>query len=119
MITNFREKPLIDLIYQILYIKQIPHEIIAKYFLRAYTEQTSFCYEMNRLLMKQSGKDFQIFINILFEGLSNESLSISEDEYLYRGTKMNKKEIDQIINLFNQWKNKSNKSLPSFLLYSR
>ncbi len=69
-----------------------------------YKEEISFCYEMNRLLMKQAGKHYQTFIKILFEGLLNNYLIISEDEYLYRSSKMLKIELEKIITLFNQWK---------------
>ena len=36
------------LILPLLYIGDIPHGILAKFLLRSYTEETSFCYEMNR-----------------------------------------------------------------------
>jgi hypothetical protein len=72
---------------------------------------------MNKLLMKQKGKNYQVFISLMFEGLLNKSLSISEDDYLYRGSKMIKNEIDNIIKSFEQWKVKGDKSFPSFLLY--
>ena len=55
----------------------------------------------------------------MFEGLLNKSLTISEDDLLYRGSKMSRLEIDKIIKLFEIWKEKQDKSLPSFLLYSR
>ena len=74
---------------------------------------------MNRLLMKQDGKHYQTFIKILFEGLLNNYLLISNDEYLYRGSKMSKIELEKIITLFNKWKKKDDKSFPSFILYSR
>ena len=119
ILINHREDQISNLILPMLYIKEIPHDIIAKYLLRAYTEQTSFCYEMNKLLMKQKGKDYQTFINIMFEGLLNKSFPSSEDDLLYRGTKMSRIEIDKIIKLYEKWKEKSDKSLPSFLLYSR
>ena len=69
--------------------------------------------------MKQTGKHYQTFIKILFEGLLNNYLIISEDEYLYRSSKMSKIELEKIITLFNQWKKKEDKSFPSFVLYSR
>ena len=53
LLINYNENEIANLFLPLLYIKEIPHEIIAKYFLRAYTEETSFCYEMNRLLMKK------------------------------------------------------------------
>ena len=119
LLVNHSENEISNLILPMLHIREIPHDIIAKYLLRAYTEQTSFCYEMNKLLMKQKGKDYQTFINIMFEGLLNKSFPTSEDEFLYRGTKMSRIEIDKIIKLYEKWKEKSDKSLPSFLLYSR
>lgn len=123
ILKNYSEKEIIDLINPMLYIKEIPHEIVAKYFLRTYTEETSFYKEMNNLLMKKKGIDYQSYINVLYKGLLNDSLLVSKDDNLYRGTVMSKKEIDEIIKLFNQWeeeKDKNNdKSLPLFLLYSR
>jgi len=104
LLSNHKEEKIANLIIPLLYIREIPHGIIAKFLLRAYTEETSFCYEMNRLLMKQTGKHYQTFIKILFEGLLNNYLIISEDEYLYRSSKMLKIELEKIITLFNQWK---------------
>jgi hypothetical protein len=100
-------------------MKDIPHQIITKFLIRSYTEETSFCYEMNKLLMKQKGDNYHTFIKLMFEGLFNKSLIMSFDEYLYRGTKMTRNEIDKIIELFNQWNKKGDLSIPSFLLYSR
>ena len=119
LLINHRENQIVNLIFPMLYIKDIPHEIVTKFFLRAYTEETSFCYELNKLLMKQSGKYYQTFIKLMFEGLFNKSLSISLDDCLYRGTKMTRNEIDKIIKLYDQWNKKGDKSIPSFLLYSR
>ena len=119
LLINHREDAIVKLILPMLYIKDIPHEIISKFFIRAYTEQTSFYSEMNKLLMKQKGKDYNTFIKVMFEGLFKKSFSISEDDLLYRGSKMSRKEIDNIINLFENWKKNKNNSLPSFLLYSR
>jgi hypothetical protein len=51
--------------------------------------------------------------------LSNNTLSISEDDYLYRTSKMNKRLIEEIIEQFKKIKQNEDKSLPSFLLYSK
>ena len=119
LLINHRNNKITNLILPILYIKDIPHDIICKYFLRAYTLETNFYKEMNRLLMKQSGNHYHTFIKVLYEGLFNESITKSLDACLYRGTKMNHNEIDKIIKLYNEWKTKGDKSIPSFLLYSR
>jgi len=86
-------------------IKEIPHKIIAKYFLRAYTEETSFYKKMNNLLMKQKGEDYQIYIKLLFKEVLNDSLLVSKDDNLYRSSAMSSREIDEIIKLFNQREN--------------
>ena len=119
LLMNHQENKIVNLILPLLYNKEIPHEIIAKFILRAYTMQTSFCYEMNYLLMKSKGKPYQPFIKIAYEGLLNNSLYISFDEYLYRGSQMSKLEINKIMKEFEMWKKKPKNNLPSFILYSR
>ena len=119
IVNNYTEKQIKNLILPMLNIKGIPHEIISKYFLRIYTENTSFYREMNRLLMKREGQDYQTFIDIMFEGLLNKSISISEDDNLYRATRMSRKEIDDIMKKYEEWDAKGDISFPSFLLYSR
>ena len=119
LLINHREEKIVNMILPMLYIKEIPHDIITKYFLRIYTEKTPFYSEMNKLLMKQYGKYYKTYIDVMYEGILNNSISISEDDYLYRGSKMSKKEIDDIMKKFEEWKQKQDKSFPSFLLYSR
>ena len=119
LLINHREDKIANLILPMLFINNIPHEIIIKYFLRLYTEQTSFYSEMNKLLMKQNGKYYKTFIDVMYEGLLLKSISISEDDFLYRGTRMTKNEIENIMKKYEEWKLKKDKSIPSFLLYSR
>ena len=119
ILNNHREVQIKNLILPMLNLKGIPHEIIAKYFIRIYTEDTPFYGELNRLLMKKKGEDYQAFIDILFEGLINKSLSFSKSENLFRGTQMSKIELDEIMKKYEEWKVKDDKTLPSFLLYSR
>jgi len=64
---------------------------------------------MNKLLMKQAGKYYQTFMKVLLEGFLNQSLSISEDNYLYRRATMSKIELDKIMKLSKEWKEKSDK----------
>ena len=43
--------------------------------------------------MKQNGKYNKTFIDVMYEGLLLKSISISEDDFLYRGTRMTKNEM--------------------------
>lgn len=120
LLINHRDDEIIKLMFPLLYIKGIPHEIIVKYLLRAYTLNNSFYSEMNKLLMKHDGKIYQTFIKLIFEGLLNKSIYFSEDNYLYRGTQMTKNEIDNIMKSFEERRTLDHyEPLPLFLLYSR
>ena len=119
LLNRHGEKAISNLIHPLLYVKDMPHEILAKYFAKAYTEETSFYKEMNNSLMKQNVKEYEAFIRIMYEGLANKSLSISEDNKLFRGSYMSRNEMNAIIKKFEEYQQKKEKDLPSFLLYSR
>lgn len=42
LLKKYSEKQIIDLIHPMIHIKEIPHEIIAKFFLRAYNIENLF-----------------------------------------------------------------------------
>ena len=119
LLNRHGERSIANLVHPLLYVKDMPHEILAKYFARVYTEQTTFYGEMNNSLMKKNVKEYEAFIRIMYEGLANKSLSISEEEYLYRGSYMGKEEFDKIKKKYEDYQKKGNPNLPSFLIYSR
>ena len=56
------KKNIAELLLPMIYIKDIPNDLISKIFARIYTQNTSFYPEMNKNLMKKHEKDFQTFI---------------------------------------------------------
>ena len=119
LMSNHGEKEIAELLLPMMYIRDISHELISKIFARIYSQNTSFYPNMNEYLMKKKGKDYQTFIKVMFEGLANGSLQNANDKILYRGTKMSRTEINEIKKRFEKWKKDNDKTLPSFLLYSR
>ena len=115
---NFKDQKIQKLILPMLYIKDFPREISSKFFIRMYTEQTSFFTELNKSLMKKENI-YDTYVKTVYEGLFIGSLRHSEDEILYRGTRMTKSEIDNIRKSFEEWNKIKDKKLPHFLLYSR
>ena len=93
LLKNHGEKEIAELLLPMMYVRDIPHELISKIFARIYTQNSSFYPEMNKNLMRKHEKDFQTFIQIMFEGLRNGSLSCSTDEYLYHGQKWQGKKL--------------------------
>ena len=116
--NNFKEEKIQKLILPMLYIKDFPREIVSKFFTRIYTEQTSFFSELNKSLMKKESY-FDIYVKAMYEGLYIGSLQHSNNEILYRGTRMKRNEIDNIRKSFEEWNKIGDKKLPQFLLYSR
>jgi hypothetical protein len=64
-------------------------------------------------------KIYNTYVKLVYEGLYIGSLKQSNDEILYRGSKMSRYEVINIRKSFEEWKNKKDYNLPSFLLYSR
>lgn len=62
---------------------------------------------------------FDIYVKAKYEGLYIGSLQHSNNEILYRGTRMKRNEIDNIRKSFEEWNKIGDKKLPQFLLYSR
>ena len=116
--NTFKDEKIQKLILPMLYIKDFPREILSKFFTRMYTEQTSFFSELNKSLMKKESC-FDIYVKTMYEGLYIGSLKHSNNEILYRGTRMKRSEIDDIRKSFEEWNKIGDKKLPNFLLYSR
>ena len=115
---NFNEENIQQLIIPMLYLENFPRGIISKFFDRMYTEQTSFYSKINYSLMKKEN-NYNTFVKAMYEGLYIGSLQEAKDDILYRGSRLSKKEVKNIINSFEEWKKINDKNLPQFLLYSR
>ena len=96
-------------------VKEIPNEILSKYYVRAYTIESQFFREMNLCLMKKDTKKYLTFIRMLYEGVKIKSLKSHNNSILYRGALMSKKELN---NLKTFMLNKK-KNLPSSIVYGR
>ena len=101
-----------------IYIEKLPIEILSKFFVRIYTEETFFYHSLNQSLMRKENT-YDIFVKVLYKGLYIGSLHNTEEEILYRGSKISKNEIDNIRKSFEEWNKNKNNKLPKFLLYSR
>ena len=116
--NNFDQKNIQKYIIPMIYIEKLPIEILSKFFVRMYTEESLFYYSLNQSLMKKENT-YDIFVKVLYKGLYIGSLHNTEEEILYRGSKISKNEIDNIRKQFEEWKKNKNNKLPKFLLYSR
>ena len=94
---DYANKGLNELIYLHRKIGKIPLEIIAKYWIRYYSSESSFYCLMNLQFMKNVYNDYEPFIKILYKGLEKGFLQSKNDQELYRCQLISKKEFDRIV----------------------
>ena len=111
-----KEEKIVDLFKQINDMKDIPNEIISKYWARAYTLESPFYEEMNDDLRSGKINKYLSYIQMMYEGIKIKSFYFKPKKKLYRGAKFSEKEISNI----QKYKiNSENKDLPRAIIYSK
>ena len=109
------------LLSQIINLRNIPKELLCKYWLRAYTAKP-FHYKMNDYLNRGLSGKYSLFIKLMYEGLRLKVLESQIVKVLYRGAHMTKKEIKKIIECLIKKQNNLSKGIlfcRAFLSFSR
>ena len=109
------EKELVDVFEQLINVDKIPHEILSKYWARAYTLDSNFYRNMNRDLKKLNTKNYLTYIQIMYEAIKIKSFPINNSKYLYRGTYFTPEEMKILQSFLSQKK----EGLPGALVYCR
>ena len=109
--NNFSNKCLDSIIY----IKNIPIEILSKYYARLYTEESkaSFYKNINNELRSGKIEKNLPFIKTLYEGIKSKSLPLSNENVLYRASIISLDEIKKIEECFEK------KDLISLIVFSK
>ena len=78
-------------------ISDIPIELLSKYYTRIYTDQDSHFYsDLNKDLRENKKSKYLSYIKVLYEGILKQSLPLSTDKILYRGSLLANKEINKL-----------------------
>ena len=109
------EEKLVSLIEQLINIEKIPHEIISKYWIRAYTVESNFYRKMNKDLRQSNTNNYLTYIQMMYEAIKIKSFPINKSKYLYRGTYFTYKEI----NILRKYITNKIQGLPGALVYCR
>ena len=97
-------------------LKNIPLELLSKYYARIYTnEESQFYSELNKSLRGNQTKDYLPYIKVLYEGVRLQSLDLESDTILYRGTILSKEEIETI----KKYLNNKIKDLPGCIVFAK
>ena len=102
-ILSFKKEDLNSLIKNLDLFKYIPFEILSKYWARCYTIESEFYKSLNINLMKTNSEsempfNYKTFIKMLYTGVEKDSLKSFSGNYLFRGSGINKEEINTIKN---------------------
>ena len=108
-------KDINDLLSQIQLLKDIPIELLSKYYIRAYTIESNFYNDINKDLGLNKKENHLSFIKTLYEGTKLKSLSLASNNILYRGSKISNNEINKIEKYL---KNKI-ENLPASIVFSK
>ena len=108
-------KDINELLTQIKSLKDIPIELLSKYYIRAYTMESNFYTDINKDLGLNKKENHLPFIKTLYEGTKLKSLSLASNNTLYRGAKIANDEINKIKHYL---KNKI-ENLPASIVFSK
>ena len=99
-------------------IKNIPIEILSKYYARLYTAESDFYKKMNKDLGSKelnNVEKYLPYIKALYEGVKLKSLPLANNNILYRGSKISNDEIEKIKNYIKDKK----EGLPSSIVFCK
>ena len=96
-IVSLNNKELSSLLKNLNLFKYIPYEIISKFWARSYTVESMFYKILNNNLMKSiMTPNYKTFIKMLYTGVEINSLNSYHGIYLYRGSVLNRVELEKI-----------------------
>ena len=96
-ILSFNNGELNKLIKYLDFFKYVPLDILSKYWARFYTIESDFYKILNNNLMKSKlSFNYKTFIKVLYKGVEVSSLKSYEGKFLYRGSTINKNELEKI-----------------------
>ena len=96
-LLTFNDDKFNFLINNLNMFKNIPFQILSKYWARCYTIESQFYRQLNNKLMhSELPPNYKTFIKMLYTGVEMNSLNSYTGKYLYRGSTINKIEIERI-----------------------
>ena len=105
-----------EIFTQLSYFKEIPNEILSKFWIRAYSSEGNLSKDINEELKSNKIEKYLPFIEAMYEGFKNDiSLEISSDISLYRYTTLSKDKIDNM----NIILSKKKPELPAIIMYAK
>jgi len=104
-----------ELLGSIKSMRNIPIQLLSKYYARLFTSESNFYKDINKDLgLNKKGK-YLPYIKILYEGVKLKALPLDSNNILYRGSKISNEELKKIKSFLS---NKT-KNLPGAIVFSK
>jgi hypothetical protein len=116
LIKNFGETGLVNLVDNLVLVKNIPPIIIAKFWARLYTLENPFYSNLNWHLMKLQNQQYNSYIQLLYSNLKD--YTYRNKENIFRGGIISNDEFTEIQNIL-KYKKMNPDSQKKVLIYSR
>ena len=110
--TNEQINKLLNLIK---YIKDIPSQLLSKYYIRLYTIESQFYYDINKELRGNAKDKYLSSIKVLYESIKLKSLPLASNNILYRGSLISDEETKKI----KEYLNKKIHDLPGAIVFTK
>ena len=104
-----------QLFSQIELMKNIPIEILSKYYIRLFSSRLSFYQDINKSLESNDIEKYLPFIQTLYEGIKLKALPLASNYILYKGSKVSYNDIFKISDCLE----KKFKGLPGVITFSK
>ena len=96
----------------------IPYHILAKYYLKIYTENSNFYVKMNRELREREFDNHRTYIYLMYNALNKGIFKSYSQTNLYRGGALSQEEFNSLMEKFQMQKN-SKSSTNKIFFFSR
>ena len=118
------DKKYFDVLKQIISVKDIPVQLLSKYYIRIYTIEGFFYKNIKIDLLDNNPKKFNKycpFIQTLYEGLEKKALDICKNPVLYSAQLLSDKQVSIIKNFKNNYINRTDRlqNFPFSVLFSK
>ena len=125
MFNNYKKDPKYNsLLNQMIFVSDIPIELLVKYYARLYSIDGDFYKKMNYELTTETGDNeiYQPYIKTLYEGIDKKFFNKCEGMELYSSQSLSENEINEILAYKNNFLKDSNelkKDLPTPIIFSK
>ena len=119
MCNIFKKSGVYSLFEQLQSCKDIPNEIVSKYWIKSYLNDLIFTDYINKDLSKGKNSQNLIYIQMMYEGIKIKSLSLQTQNSIYSGAYVNVNDLKKLEFLFYNNKEINNSNLPIAFIYNR